>query len=167
MGRKAVLPPTIFDHDFAALAKKESHARTRIRFIGLSHVQKGQTYKKISIALNVNPNSIANWVERFAVDGIDGLQEKPGRGAKAKFSMNRADAFRKSVLKAQEEKSGGRIKGADIQKILLDQFNTKCSLSSVYDLLHRLNLVWISVRSKHPKQDQVVQDEFKKISKKM
>jgi transposase len=75
--------------------------------------------------------------------------------------------FKEAVITAQEEKSGGRIKGTDIQKILLNQFDVEYSLTSVYDLLHRLKLVWISVRSKHPSQDQEIQDNFKKISKKM
>ena len=35
-------------------------------------------------------------------------------------------------------------------------------MNSVYHLLHRLGLVWITVRSKHPQQNQAVQDAFKK-----
>jgi len=167
MGRKANLPSTIFDHDFASLAKRESNARTRIRLLGLNHVQDGQSYEKIAIFLDVHAKSVSNWVERFASEGLDGLQERPGRGAKTKLPWNREKEFKKAVITAQEEKSGGRIKGIDIQKILLNQFDVEYSLTSVYDLLHRLKLVWISVRSKHPSQDQEVQNNFKKISKKM
>ena len=37
---------------------------------------------------------------------------------------------------------------------------------SVYNALHRVNLVWISGRSKHPKADVGAQESFKKTSKK-
>jgi hypothetical protein len=34
------LPDDFYKHDFKQLAKIEKHPRTRIRFIGLSHIQK-------------------------------------------------------------------------------------------------------------------------------
>jgi hypothetical protein len=67
MGRKANLPSTIFDHDFASLAKRESNARTRIRLLGLNHVRDGQSYEKIAIFLDVHAKSVSNWVERTVV----------------------------------------------------------------------------------------------------
>ena len=166
MGRKAIVPLTIYNHDFADLAKREPHARTRVRLLGLSLVQAGKSYEEIASFLNIHTKSVSNWVGRFSAEGLEGIQERPGRGAKNRFPWNRETEFKKAVLNAQEEKSGGRIKGKDVQKILLNQFNVRYSLTSVYDLLRRLDLVWISVRSKHPKQDQEVQEDFKKLCRK-
>ena len=38
-GRRLNLPETINEHDFALLAKREKHARTRIRLLGLVILQ--------------------------------------------------------------------------------------------------------------------------------
>jgi len=38
-------------------------------------------------------------------------------------------------------------------------------MKSIYDVLERLNLSWVSGRSKHPKCDLEAQEQFKKTSK--
>jgi hypothetical protein len=37
------------------------------------------------------------------------------------------------------------------------------SLTKIYRLLHRLNFSWVTSRSKHPKQSQDAQEDFKKF----
>ena len=49
------------------------------------------------------------------------------------------------------EKGGGRLMGKDAQEILLEKFNVKLSKNSVYALLHKIGLSWVSSRSRHPK----------------
>ena len=73
-------------------------------------------------------------------------------------------AFRKAVLDLQDKKKGGRIKGTDILKLMEEKFSVRCSLKSVYNALRRIDLVWISGRSKHPKSDPKAQEAFKKTS---
>jgi hypothetical protein len=63
----------------------------------------------------------------------------------------------------QEQRPGGRITGHDIRILLEEQFQVACCLNSVYNLLARLDLVWITVRSKHPKQSQASQDTFNPV----
>ena len=41
-GRPLKLPKAIQEYDFSLLAKKEKHARTRIRLLGLDHLKKGK-----------------------------------------------------------------------------------------------------------------------------
>lgn len=164
MGRKAVLPLEIYNHDFARLAKRASHGRTRIRLLGLAQIQDGKSYTEVASRLKVHVKSVMNWVNRLVAEGLDGIQERPGRGAKPKLSWHLEKKFEETVLQAQEQLPGGRIKGKDIQKILSEQFNITCSLTTVYNTLKRLKLVWISARSKHPNHNQIAQDDFKKNS---
>lgn len=70
--------------------------------------------------------------------------------------------FKEAVIGLQEQRSGGRTTGHDVRAMLEEQFQVTCCLNSVYNLLARLDLVWITVRSKHPKQNQASQDAFKK-----
>ena len=162
MSRTATLPLTIYNHDFAALAKRETYGRTRIRLLGLAHIQEGKNYTEVASFLKVHVKSVMNWVKRFVSEGLDGIQEMPGRGAKRKLPWHLERKFEEAVLQAQAQRPGGRIKGKDIQKILAEEFGITCSLTTVYDTLKSLKLVWISARSKHPNHNQAAQDEFKK-----
>ncbi|MGN7613091.1 helix-turn-helix domain-containing protein [Magnetococcales bacterium HHB-1] len=162
MGRKLILPPGIKEIDFSGLARREPHPRTRIRFLGMAHIQDGKGLAETARMLKVHWKSVQNWVNRFKNEGVEGLQEKPGRGNKPKLPREKEAEFEKAVFDAQEQRKGGRINGKEIQKILQTDFNVTCSLSATYDTLHRVGLVWISARSKHPDSDPVLQEEFKK-----
>jgi hypothetical protein len=58
------------------------------------------------------------------------------------------------------EKGGGRIIAEDIQELLANQYNCCYTLSGVYTLSARLNIVWISGRSKHPKHSKELVHEW-------
>ncbi|GAC03752.1 hypothetical protein GAGA_0889 [Paraglaciecola agarilytica NO2] len=59
--------------------------------------------------------------------------------------------------------SGGSLAGADIHHHIKHEFGKHYHPDYVYTVLKRLNFSWITSRSKHPKQSQEAQDEFKKL----
>ena len=130
----------------------------------MMHLQAGKEYDEIALYLGVSKETVKDWIKRFRKDGLEGLKESPRSGAKRKLLRSQNAEFKASVLALQEEREGGRITGMDIQTLLQDKFQVNCVLSSVYNYLHRVDLSWITVRSKHPKQDQDKQDAFKKTS---
>jgi len=152
------------EHDFHALAKTEPHPRTRVRFLGMAHLQDGRDYHEIATALRVPKITVQGWVQRFKAEGLDGLRESPRSGAKRKLAAAREAEFKAAVMGLQDRRPGGRITGHEIRALLEEQFQVACCLNSVYNLLARLGLVWITARSKHPKQSQASQDTFKKTS---
>jgi len=128
----------------------------------MAHLQEGRNYHDIGTALRVHATTVHGWMLRFETAGLDGLRESPRSGAKRKLETSQEAKFKEAVIGLQEQRSGGRITGHDIQAMLEKQFQVTCCLNSVYNLLSRLDLVWITVRSKHPKQSQTSQDAFKK-----
>jgi transposase len=151
--------------DFKRLCKNEPIAQVRIRYIGLSHIQEGASMKAVSQMVRVSVRAVANWIRRFNEGGVEALENQPGRGAKRKLSEDEEDKFRNMIIKKQEQLNGGRLRGADIHKILEEEFEIKCAISTTYDILKRANMSWITSRSRHPKQDPEVQELFKKTSK--
>ncbi len=166
MPRKTSLPNEFFETNFLILYQTESSARMKIRYLGLLHLTKGKTIIEVSKMLCVSPRTVAYWINRYKKEGIDGLKDKPGRGAKTKLPKEHETKLCETVLVMQEERKGGRVKGEDVRKMLADKFNVFCSLSGVYSLLHRVGLSWITSRSKHPKQSEEVQELFKKTLQK-
>ena len=165
-GRKAKLPKELFDHDFAGMAKTEVHARTRLRFLILSHVQEGRTVTEVSKTFRISQHSIYTWLQRLKAKGINGLIEKRGRGAKQKLSPDQHESFKKAVLELQHNRRGGRIRGEDVLRLMKKKFDVDCSVYTAYRALARVSLVWISGRSVHPKADPEAQEYFKKTLKK-
>lgn len=165
-GKKRVLAKTIDSIDFQALAKTAAHPRERLRYLAFIHIQEGRSNTEIADMFKIHRRTVGEWIRKFNEEGLEGLREKEGRGAKQKLCISEHEAFRKAVLELQDKKNGGRIKGGDILKLMKEQFNITCSLKSVYNALHRVDLVWISGRSKHPKSNPEAQATFKKTSNK-
>ena len=130
----------------------------------MAHLQEGRNCHEIGTALRVHATTVHGWMLRFETAGLDGLRESPRSGAKRKLEPSQEAKFKKAVVDLQKQRSGGRITGHDIRALLKEQFQVTCCLNSVYNLLARLDLVWITVRSKHPQQSQACQDAFKKTS---
>ncbi|MFH6562534.1 helix-turn-helix domain-containing protein, partial [Aeromonas caviae] len=70
--------------DFLALAKAETNARKRMRFLALAHFQEGHSRTDIARFLKVSRTSVNKWVSNFLLHGVAGLDSvrPPGRPAK-------------------------------------------------------------------------------------
>ena len=104
------------------------------------------------------------WVKRFRTEGLEGLKDKTGRGAKPLIPSEHRAAFRQAVLKLQAGRTGGRIRGRDILELMQTKYGIDPTLKTVYNTLKRADLVWITGRSIHPKADLKTQEALKKTS---
>jgi len=112
------------------------------------------------MGLRVPKVNVKGWGQRFKAEGFDGLRESPRSGANRKLDAARETEFKAALMGLQDQRLGGRVKRHYIRALLEEQFQVACCLNSVFNLLARLDLVWITVRSKHPKQSQASQDTF-------
>ena len=163
-GKKVVLPKGMDKINFMRLSKKEPHGRTKIRLLGLGHLAAGKSIEEVSQLLMVDRSSVRHWLDRFIEAGVEGLAEKPRSGRTQLLSNDKAEEVRCAIETLQASREGGRVRGVDIQELLAKKFNAVYDIDSVYKVLKRLNMVWISARSKHPKQSETVQETFKKTS---
>lgn len=148
--------------DFFGLASKEPHPRSRIRLLALGNLQQAKGKPTTAEMFGVSQVSLRKWLLRFLKDGVDGIKEKKRSGRKKKLNTEQEESFREEVEKLQEEREGGRIRGQDIQVLLKEKFSVDHALPSVYHVLERCGLSWVSARSKHPKSDPIEQEDFKK-----
>lgn len=140
--------------DFAALAKKEKNGRARIRLIALSHLQQGISHRKTARMLQVSHVSIQTWANKFRKSGLEGLKDKMSNaGRHQMFPKDKENELKKIVLDEQKKLTGGRLIGDDIIELIKKKYGITYSSSGVYYLMERINLVWISSRSQHPKSD--------------
>lgn len=166
MGKKQNELSTLAGVNFFQLATKEPHPRVRIRLLALGHLQAGREKMDVANMFQVSLTSLRKWLLRFMKNGVSGLQEGHRQGRNKKLPFDKEEEFRQQVEALQEAREGGRVRGQDIQILLKEKFSVDYALPSVYDVLERCGLSWISSRSKHPKSDPVIQEDFKKNFKK-
>lgn len=150
------------DYDFLELYKNESNPRVRMRFLGMQHKQEGKSFVHIAEILKITRQAVMEWYQWFLEYGINGLYDDQRSGRTPFLAREDEGKFLKELDALQSNNEGGRATAKDIQKMLEEKFNAKYEHDSVYRLLERLNVVWITGRSIHPKADKEAQEEFKK-----
>ena len=163
-GRKAATIEGIDQYDFAKLTGSEGSPRERRRYLAFAHIQDGKCFSEAARMVKVKERTVMNWVKKFRESGLEGLKEKPGRGAKPHIPQDEYESFRQSVQELQKKRNGGRIRGKDIGDLIERMSGKRPSKSTVYNTLKRAGLVWITGRSQHPKANKEAQEAFKKTS---
>jgi len=161
MQRFKELVESIQEYDFLSTYKVEQNPKIKIKLQALHHLQRGKAIQEVSTITLYNRKSVRHWLYMFVLFDYEGLIEKEGRGRKPRLCKEYEDLFRERLDEIQEAKKGGRITVDDIQQLLANEFNCCYSRSGVYALLDRLDIVWISARSKHPKHSQEAIEQFK------
>lgn len=161
MKKTSELVKEIQEYDFKSEYKRERNSLIKVKFLALHHLQSGKLLKDVADILLYDEQAIRTWIRRFVAFDYEGLIEKEGRGQKPRLPKNMEDDFKDELDNLHEEKNGGRVSVEDIQKLLEEKFDCNYSRSGVYTLLDRINIVWISGRSKHPKHSQDAIENFK------
>jgi transposase len=146
----------IQDFDFLACYKVERDPRIKIKLLALCHLQSGKSILEVAEIIFYDAKVIKTWPKLFVAFDYEGLIERKGRGRKPRLPKEDEELFLILLDDLKESRDGGRITAYDIQNLLFEEFDCNYSISGVYALLDRLNVVWITGRSKHPKYSQAV-----------
>lgn len=165
-GRKAEKIQGIEQHDFDKLSKTRGSFRERRRYSAFAHIREGKSFVETAAAVRVSLRSLMRWVRQFKTEGVEGLKDQSGRGAKPFLAPEHRAAFKQAVLELQRNRTGGRIRGKDVLELMKRKYGVEPCLNTVYNLLKKVDLVWITGRSIHPKADPEAQEAFKKTSEK-
>jgi len=152
--------------DLSKLIASTQNGRLRIRLLAVSHFIDGQNRTQIAKYLKVSRTSVNKWIKSYLDLGIDGLYGKKHTGRHRGLTDIQLQQIREFVLAGATKVDGGRLQGKDVQAYIASEFGVHYQKSNVYNLLHSLNLSWITTRSKHPKQSIEAQEAFKKIPNK-
>ena len=117
----------------------------------------------VADSFKISVPTVKRTLRRFKESGLSDLKDHPHPGAPAKLTGAQMLELKAMILEQQEQRAGGRITGYDIQALIQEKFQIPYGLSTIYTLLAKLNLSWISSRSRHPKQDPDAQADFKKL----
>ena len=155
---------TLSTKELIGLSKTETNARKRIRLLAVAHFVGGANRSKIARMLKVSRRSVNTWVENYLSLGIEGLNTKKQKGRASYLSSAQQSELLAYIDKQSQSDSGGRLTGESIRQYITLNFDVTYHPNAIYKLLRHLGFSWITSRSRHPKQSQNAQDEFKKTT---
>ncbi len=151
--------------DFQKMAQSESCPRVRERMLGFYNLMIGKNRIEAARAVGRNPEWLRMWVLRYDEGGYENLIDKARRGQPKYLTKEQEEELVQDIILMQDNRDGGRITGNEIREHIKKKYNKTFKNNSIYDLLHRLGLSWVSSRSKHPKSDDKKQKTFKQTFK--
>ena len=147
----------------ARRAKDSAQAR---RLLALAQVIDGRSRGEAARAGGMDRQTLRDWVHRYNAEGIEGLCDRPRSGRPPRLSEAQL-AELAGLVEAGPDLAVHRVvrwRCVDLQGEIKARFGVEISERHVGRLLKRLKFTRLSVRPRHPRADEVAQQDFKKTS---
>jgi len=143
------------------LARHES-GRACQRVLMIANMLEGMEHEEAARLVGLSRSAAYEWHNRYEEGGIEGLRDRPRPGRQPRVDAVTSARFKERMVAGAVLERDGVVafRGVDAQRILKEEFEIDCSLSSTYRLLHRIKLSWLAPRPRHPEADATAQAEF-------
>jgi transposase len=145
-----------------ARERRNTRAWTRTQAIVLA--KQGDTAVRIAYGLGCSRRAVQTWVAAYNGGGLEALQERPHPGRSPILPRHEERRFLERLdAPPRAEDEVCTLRGADIRRILDEEFAARYSLDGVYKLLDRLEYSSLMPRPQHPDANLEAQEFFKEI----
>jgi transposase len=143
--------------------RREQRAPIVRRLQAVLGALEGETSKNLVPRVQLSERILREWVSRYNRQGLDGLEDRPGRGRKKALSDEQEQQLRERVRAGATVDDGVcSLRGEDVRRILAEEFGVVRQLQATYNLLHKLGFTVLRPRPQHPDADPAAQEAFKK-----
>lgn len=140
---------------------READARLAKRMRVIILAIRGYTAPAVAMSVWLSRRIVQRWVRRYNDEGIPGLKDRRGNHQKKPLRPEQEEGVRRRVEAGPTpDDKVCSLRGADVQRILQQEFGVWRSLSATYQLSHRLGYSYLRPRPKHPKADAEAQAAF-------
>src|SRR4051794_3460913 len=145
-------------------AKQLRNTRTWPRVQAVSLAKRGDTAPQIARALGVSRRAVQAWVAAYNRGGLEALPDRPHPGRAPTLPRAEEGRFLERIDAPTRPEDGVcALRGADIRRILEQEFGARYSLDGVYKLLGRLDYSSLMPRPQHEDADPELQAIFKEV----
>jgi transposase len=139
--------------------EKDAGYAKRLRTVILA--MEGWTAPAIAMAVGLSRRVCQQWVYRFNAQGLAGLADQRGRRPTSPLTPEQEAEIRRRLDAGPTAADGVcSLRGADVRRLLQQEFGVQRSLAGVYHLLHRLGYSYLRPRPRHRKADLEAQGQF-------
>lgn len=136
------------------------------RILAIALVLEGSDRKTAAESCGMDRQTLRDWVHRYNEDGIAGLFDRTGGGARPRLSPEQQAQFVAWVEEGPDPEKDGvvRWRCADLQARIEAEFGVKLHERTIGKHLAKHGFRRLSVRPEHPNADPAAQEAFKKTS---
>ena len=150
--------------ELRGLARQES-GRVCQRVLMIANLLEGMEPQEAGRLCGPSRTAAYEWHNRYEEEGIEGLRDRPRPGRQPLVDGATAVRLKERIVAGADLARDGVVafRGVNAQRILKEEFDIECSLSSTYRLLHRMQLSWLVPRPRHPQADATAQAAFPQL----
>jgi transposase len=154
-------------HDLKRFARRSNDAKQVRRLMALIAILEGKERGEAAALVNVDIQTLRDWVIRYNAEGIEGLVDKKRTGRKKELNKAQRQKLAAIVLMKPDLEIDGIVRWrlCDLQGVVKEHFWKDLSENTISRYLKEAGLSWITARPLHPLQDSGDIDTFKKTSK--
>ena len=148
-------------------ARSASDAAQARRLLAIAAVYDGLNRTEAARIGGMDRQTLRDWVHRFNEAGPEGLVSRKAPGAEAKLTAAQFEALTEIVETGPDPVTDGvvRWRRVDLRDVIERRFGVAYHERSVSRLLNALGFAHVSARPRHPEQDPVMLETFKKTSR--
>ena len=151
------------DDELNELAKRWQGTRAWIRVRAILLSRRGRTAAEVAEALGCCLRSVRQWLAISRARGAAALVDRPRPGRPPLLDPAEEGRLRARLDAGPTPDDGVcTLRGADVRRILAEEFDARYTVEGVYALLHRLGYSSLAPRPRHRKADPEAQEAFKK-----
>lgn len=148
-------------------AQTSADRRAGMRALAIAGALDGKSRAEAAAVIGRERQSLRDAILRYNAEGLDGLRDRPGGGARPRLSAAQCDELKAWITRGPDPERDGvsTYRLADIAEWIARQWGVRYTLSGLSKLLHRLGLSWQKARPSHPEGDAEAREAFKKTSR--
>jgi transposase len=152
--------------DLRTASGKVKDGKVARRLLAIALVLEGASRKRAAENYGMDRQTLRDWVHRYNAEGIDGLANRGGGGAKPRLSPDQMMEMAAWVKAGPDPVRDGvvRWRRTDLARRIEVAFGVTFHERTVGKHLDKLGFRRLSVRPQHPNADPVAQAAFKKTS---
>jgi transposase len=150
--------------DLRSRAAREKDCRSALRLLAIANALEGMTRAEAARLAGMERQALHDAIQRFNVEGPDGLHDQPRTGRPEQLSPGQQAALKAHILRGPEPERNGvsAWRLVDLCDYVERTYGVSYSQWGLSCLLTRLNLSRQKTRPSHPKGDPAAQAAFKK-----
>jgi transposase len=152
--------------DLRQRAARERATRASLRLLAIANALEGMTRTEAARLAGMERQALHDAIQRFNVEGPDGLHDRPRSGRPEQLSPGQQAALKAHVLRGPEPERDGvsAWRLVDLCEHVERTYGVHYSQWGLSCLLKRLNLSRQKTRPSHPKGNPAAQAAFKKAT---
>ena len=152
--------------DLRVAAARSKDAAAARRMLAIALVLEGQSRTDAARSAGMDRQTLRDWVHRYNDSGVAGLENRrnPGRPPRKLTPEQEASIAEWVRQGPPPERNLVRWRLIDLRDEIAQQFGVQLHERTIGKLMVRLNFSRVSVRPRHPDQDEAAQETHKKTS---